>query len=255
MKGEDHGIASIQIKVLGSGDAMGSGGRGMASFLISDYKNGFLLDCGPGAISALKRNGSDPSSIQGIFISHFHGDHFLGLPFFMLEYQFLTERREPLVIAGPPGVRDSCEAAMDISYPKLFERVRQRFGIEYKELYPGEVFKIEGMEIVAFEMRHFGHGLSYGYKIWWKGRALAYSGDTDWNENLIPLAERTDLFLCECYSFQQEVPFHMSYRELLKHRRLLGCRRLLLWHLGPEMLAHRDSVELELAEDGMVLKI
>jgi ribonuclease BN (tRNA processing enzyme) len=95
-------MASIRIRFLGCGDAFGSGGRLQTCILVQSNAHGCLVDCGASSLSALKRSGVDPNEIGTILISHLHGDHFGGLPFFVLDGQF-SGRSKDLRVAGPPG--------------------------------------------------------------------------------------------------------------------------------------------------------
>ena len=77
-----------------------------------------LIDCGASALPALKGQGIEPNRIDAIILSHLHGDHFGGLPFLLLDAQFLSRREKPLTIAGPPGTRARLDAALEVFFPK-----------------------------------------------------------------------------------------------------------------------------------------
>src|SRR5262244_2652310 len=112
-----NSVSGVSVTFVGSGDAFGSGGRFQTCILV-DFSGGrFLLDCGASSLIALKQLGISPASIDTILITHLHGDHFGGLPFFILDAQF-SKRETPLVIAGPPGLRDRLKAAMEVLFPK-----------------------------------------------------------------------------------------------------------------------------------------
>ena len=91
----------MRLTVIGSGDAFGSGGRFNTCFLLETAKGTLLVDCGASSLIALKARGVDPNAIDGILLSHLHGDHFGALPFLLMDAQFLTRRERPLLIAGP----------------------------------------------------------------------------------------------------------------------------------------------------------
>ena len=90
----------MQLQFVGCGDAFGSGGRYNTCFHVTGAAVNFLIDCGATSLPALKRLGIVRESIDLILITHFHGDHFAGLPFLLLDAQF-TRRARPLIIAGP----------------------------------------------------------------------------------------------------------------------------------------------------------
>ena len=93
----------MQLRFVGCGDALGSGGRFNTCFHVTGASVNFLIDCGASSLPALKRLGIAREAIDLILITHFHGDHFGGLPFLLLDAQF-TRRTRPLVIAGPAGI-------------------------------------------------------------------------------------------------------------------------------------------------------
>ena len=95
-------LESMQLHVLGCGDAFGSGGRNQSGYLIVTRSCQFLIDCGPTSLLALRRAGFDPTVLDAVLLSHLHGDHFGGLPFFFAYYRYEKPRITPLQIAGPP---------------------------------------------------------------------------------------------------------------------------------------------------------
>ena len=80
----------VRVQFLGSGDAFGSGGRFQACIHVHAPYTNLLLDCGASSVIAMKRFGVAPNDIDAILISHVHGDHFGGIPFFILDAQFLS---------------------------------------------------------------------------------------------------------------------------------------------------------------------
>jgi ribonuclease BN (tRNA processing enzyme) len=64
-----------------------------------------------------------------------------------------------------------------------------------------------------------------------------------------------DLFLCECSFFTEQPAMHINYQILWANRERLECKKLLLTHLGEEMLARKNQLEIAFAEDGMVLTV
>lgn len=96
----------MQLQFVGCGDAFGSGGRFNTCFHVTGERANCLIDCGVSSLIAMKKLGIRRNDIQAIFITHFHADHFGGLPFFLLDAQFLSKRTEPLLVAGPRGLED-----------------------------------------------------------------------------------------------------------------------------------------------------
>ncbi len=109
--------APVEIRFLGSGDAFGSGGRFHTCFLVTAGSARFLIDCGASSLIAMRRFGVDPNAVSVILLSHLHGDHFAGVPFFLLDAQFVSRRTRPLVIAGPPGTQKRMTVGREVLFP------------------------------------------------------------------------------------------------------------------------------------------
>ena len=107
----------MQFQFVGCGDAFGSGGRFNTCFHVTGEGANFLIDCGASSLVALKRAGIFLNDIRTILITHFHADHFGGLPPFMLDAQFFSKRTAPLTVAGPHGLQDWFERVMETAFP------------------------------------------------------------------------------------------------------------------------------------------
>ena len=107
----------MQFTFVGSGDAFGSGGRFNTCFHVATEHTRFLIDCGASSLIAMKRLGIDRAAIDLVLLTHFHADHFGGLPFFLLDAQLVAKRTRPLTIAGPPGLRAWCERIFAATFP------------------------------------------------------------------------------------------------------------------------------------------
>jgi ribonuclease BN (tRNA processing enzyme) len=244
-------MPDLELRFLGSGDAFGDGGRYQTCFCVRSGELRFLIDCGATSLSAMKRFGVDPASVDAILISHFHADHYGGLPFFILDAQF-SGRARPLTIAGPEGLRDRLQAATDALFPGA-SRTQQKFEIRFLELVAGEPLSIGPLSVKGFRVAHSPESNPLGLRVEVGGKVIAYSGDTEWTEALFPLAQGTDLFICESYAFEKQIPYHLNYQTLRRHRENLVTERLILTHFGPEALAHLSEIEFECAEDGLAV--
>ena len=111
----------------------------------------------------------------------------------------------------------------------------------------------DAMDLLAVEVVHPSGAPSCALRLEWQQRVFAYSGDTAWTEALITVANGADLFVCECYAYDKAVPFHLNYCTMVERLADLAPRRIILTHLGTDMLAHRSRVSLECAEDGQLV--
>ncbi len=243
----------IELRFLGSGDAFGSGGRLQTCLYVSGLDDGFLIDCGASSLIAIKRNGIDASRIGWVLLTHLHGDHFGGLPFLILDGQF-SRRTLPLVIAGPPGVASRVQAAMEILFPGSRDMTR-RFRVEFVELAERLATQVGPSVVTAFAVRHPSGSASYALRVQVGEKVISYSGDTEWTESLLDLARDVDLLVCEAYSFEKRIPYHLDYATLLKHRSELGCRRLIMTHMSDDLLCRLDDAKIEAAHDGTVIPL
>ena len=243
----------MAITFLGTGDAFGAGGRNQAAYLLQASGTSLLLDCGPGTLPALKRAGVDSEAIDCIFLSHLHGDHFGGLPFLFLQYAYAQPRQRPLRIVGPPG----SEARVRALYRTMYESTAgalMPFALEFTEILPSRPLFLEQATVQPFFVPHQENDVSFGFLVQSDGRRILYSGDTGWTEDLISLSAETDLFICECSFYETRMWSHLDYPRLAENRSLFETRRLILTHLGSEVLTREDQLEIELAKDGLRLE-
>jgi ribonuclease BN (tRNA processing enzyme) len=245
----------MQVTVIGSGDAFGSGGRFSTCLHLTTASGAnILVDCGAGSMTALNRAGIDRNAIQAILFTHFHGDHFGALPAFLLDALFSVRRRTPLLIAGPKRVAEWARAAMEAAFPGASGNAYP-FEITYREISPHAADEVAGIAVTAFPMVHDPRaGPCQGYRLSADGKVFAYSGDSAWTDALVPLAAGADALLLECYTYDIPLKNHLDWKTLEQRLPELASKRIVLTHMGPQMLAHRDQVPLECAEDGMVIE-
>lgn len=243
----------VQVQFIGSGDAFGSGGRFQTCILLRGAGSPLLIDCGASSLIAMKRLGVDPSSISAIVLTHLHGDHYAGVPFLILDGQF-SRRTAPLAIAGPPGLRERIDGAMEVMFPGS-TGIARRFAVEFVELSEGRETPVGPAKVTGFEVEHASGAPPFAVRLEYEGKIVAYSGDTQWTDALIKAADGADLFVAEAYFFDKQIKFHLDYRTLETHRAELRSRRIVLTHLGDDMLRHRAEVGWECAEDGSVITL
>ncbi|MFH3481542.1 MBL fold metallo-hydrolase [Xanthobacter variabilis] len=247
----------MRLTVAGCGDAFGSGGRSNSCYLVEAAGMLVALDFGASAPVALKRMKVDTARIDMVVLSHLHGDHFGGLPTLLLDGALAQRRSRPLAIIGPPGTRARLDALMEVLYPGMGATLWP-FDWQVREVEPGSTSRLGPLSLTTAEVRHRAGAPATALRLTDGARTLAFSGDTEWTEALIPIAREADLFICECSLFETAPPGHMAYRVLAGHRGELAAGRVLLTHMGDDVLARRDEVDralFMLAEDGLVLDV
>ena len=245
----DADMTDVCVQFLGTGDAFGSGGRHQTCIHVEAGNFNFLIDCGASSLISMKQWGVDPAGIDAILLTHLHGDHFGGIPFFILEAQLISKRTRPLIIAGPPGLEDRIHDAMEVFFPGS-AAIRQKFSIEFVELLDEISHPIGSHTATPYRVIHASGSPSYALRVNCCGKVVAYSGDTQWTDSLLKASQRADLFICEAYFFDKKIKYHMDCTSVLAHRRKLGCRRLVVTHMSDDMLSRIGRLDVEAAADG-----
>ena len=185
-----------------------------------------LLDGGAPLLPHMSRVGVDAGAIEAVFLTHFHGDHTLGLPPFVLHRVFVDPR--PITFLGPEGIEERLEALWDVSWGPDWKTVmRPRFKVTYEVAKP--VGKVAGYRYETVKLDHGTSG-SNGYRIWVEGKILAYSGDTEPTAPLDALVEGADIAIVEATG-PGDVFSHMSWEAAAELKARHPKTRFLFNHL------------------------
>ena len=98
-------------------------------------------------------------------------------------------------------------------------------------------------------------GPFFAYRIEVDGKSIAFSGDTEWVENLVEIGRDADLLISECYSFDKKVPFHLDYATLAANLPRIKPKRLILTHMNADTLVRAATTGCQLAEDGLTVEV
>jgi len=245
----------MQLQFIGCGDAFGSGGRFNTCFHVTGKQANFLIDCGASSVISLKAHGVSLNEVDIIFITHFHADHFGGIPFFVLDARFFARRTMPLTIAGPRSLPEWYERVMEASFPGS-SKTKGRFELSLVELAAREPTTLGQVRVIPFPVKHgeLG-GPCYAYRIEAEGRTIAYTGDTEWTQELIEVGRNADLFIAEAYFYDKQVKHHLDLVTLTRHLPLIQPKRLVITHMSDGVLSRSPAIPYEVAEDGKVLEI
>ena len=247
----------MRLTVVGCGDAFGSGGRANTCFLVETDETTIALDFGATSLVALKRLGVDPNRIDGVMLSHLHGDHFGGLPFLFLDAQFDSHRTKPLTVIGPPGTAERIRAAQEVFFPGSSGN-KWKFRLDIVDLPLRTDHAFADLGIWTTQVVHPSGAPSTAVRLEAGGRSLVFSGDTSWTEALVEIAQGADLFITECYRLSGAPVAHPSFAEIDANRARFNARRIMLTHMSQEVLKDLAAVEARgyvAAHDGLTLDV
>lgn len=196
------------------------------SILFEGGGDSLLADCGFTAASAYWRAADNPLDLSGIYITHFHGDHYFGVPALIL--RMVEEgRTEPLAILGQTGVEKRIITLMDMAYRNVLDKAR--FELRFTECEPGGEASLGSMRLSFAANDHPMPSLSLRVDA---GDASAfYSGDGRPTEDTRNLADGCDLIIHESFSLEPDTPGHGTVDSSIDFARAAGARTLALVHL------------------------
>ncbi|HLX37259.1 MAG TPA: MBL fold metallo-hydrolase [Candidatus Binataceae bacterium] len=247
--------APVTVTLLGTGDAFASFGRSQSGYLIDAPAGRILMEAGPCLLQTLKSGGHSTDSFDLLLISHLHGDHYGGLPFLILDYMFETRRKRVLTIAGPAKLEERTWQLTRTMFPH-FELDKIRHKVKFVVLEPETSTRLGKFKVSAIRSPHTKPDISLSLRIDGGGKSIVFSGDSGWNDELVEFSAGADLFLCECTYYESaHLTFHLNYPQLAANRDKFKVRRMVLTHLGREVLSREAEVALEMGYDGMKITI
>jgi ribonuclease BN (tRNA processing enzyme) len=245
---------AVTVTFVGSGDSFGSGGRFNTCFLVDTPGFRFCIDFGATSLVALNRLDIAHNSIDAILLTHLHGDHCGGIPFLLLDAMLGARRQSPLLIAGP---NDTTARMVEVAAALMpgMHVMSSKFTVTYADMEPFKAYRFGPLEVTTYPAIHTKETNPTSMRVQVDGKTIAYTGDSEWTEHMPTLAQDADLFIAECYFYQKPVRFHLNYPDIQAHRQEIKAKRLVLTHLGREMLLHKDSIPEECAYDGLRIEL
>jgi ribonuclease BN (tRNA processing enzyme) len=224
-----------KIRFLGVGEACDPFYHNTSLLLKNSAGQGrVLLDCGFTTPHLYFRDCSNPEELQVLWISHFHGDHFFGVPLLLLRF-WEMERKKPLHILGPQGVEEKICRAMDLAYPNFREKLQ--FPLDFQAVEPGRSLLVSGLAWSFAETEHSEGAL--GVRIEDGEKSLFYSGDGRPTAETLALAVDCDLVVHEAFRLSGETPGHGNILACIDFARKSGAKKLVLLHINRDERAVR----------------
>ena len=220
----------MRVTLLGTGTPFPNAERFGSAILVEVAGKKLLFDCGPGVVIRLtqvrhgesvpRRTGVSPKEIDGLFLTHLHSDHVVGIPDLWLSGWFLG-RSKPLRIWGPQG---TSSMAKHLAQAFAFDiRIRQAAPdplpakgaeINAKEVTQGEIYNDGSTRISAFLVDHGTVKPAFGYRVDSAGHSVVISGDTKFCQTLVDFARDADCLIHAAWSAGWKNPTPPSKRSI-----------------------------------------
>ncbi|MDE2411484.1 MAG: MBL fold metallo-hydrolase [Sphingomonadales bacterium] len=294
----------LHAYVCGSGSPMPDAQRAGPCIAVLAGKQAFVFDAGSGSIRKLGRMGFPMDRLRAAFLTHLHSDHIDGLGELLLQAWIGGSRSTPLPVYGPDGTdRVIAAEAQLYAIDEGFRVTHHGPKVARPSGFGGEarivtlpdnagsrvVYDVDGVKVTAIRVNHAPVAPAFGYRIDYKGRAIAISGDTVYAPGFVAAAKGTDLMFHEALNRRMVAAlqaklaergrgdaaqimhdiqgYHASPEDAARAAREAGARALVLYHLVPappakliEPLFLGDAPKefpgtLKLAQDGMIVSL
>ena len=217
----------MKLTVIGCSGSMPGPDSPASSYLVEQDGFRLLLDLGNGAFGALQRV-MDPCAVDAVYVSHLHADHCIDFTAYLVALRYGPNSREGRIpVIGPHGVRARLEAA----YDPLSRDVGMHQLFDFSLPVSGQ---LGPFEVSYAAMNHPVE--TRAIRLQAGGKSLVYSADTGESPELVRLATRADVLLCEA-SFgpdERYVPdLHLTGKQAGEHAARAGVDRLIVTHVPP----------------------
>jgi len=150
-------MSQLSLVFLGTGGSWPSVQRNVSATALKRGSEILLFDCGEGTQRQFQKSSLSYMQISMVFITHFHGDHFLGLPGLIQTLQ-LNDRKKPLHIYGPRGIHGLVEQVVHLGY------FSPSFSIVSHEVNDGDTLEFDGFCIKVLQVQHNVPTIAYSYE-------------------------------------------------------------------------------------------
>jgi len=234
----------VEIFFIGVGEACDSEHGNTSALVTTDSGTRILLDCGFSVPHHYFHTFADAPQPDYIWISHFHGDHFFGLPLLFLRL-WQMKRTSPLPIVSQQGVADKVRNSLELAYPGFAKKLG--FELQFHTVSPTATASLGGLTWSTAVTEHSQYNL--GLLLDDGSKRLYYSGDGRPTGQVRQLVQGCDLIIHEAFRLVDEFPYHGSIAGCLELADDAGVDKIALVHLD------RDFRKNELERINKVLQI
>lgn len=247
----------MQIQFIGVGEAFDERYPN-TSILVSleglEKESHVLLDCGFTAAAAYYAYAGVGAGLDAVWVSHFHGDHFLGLPLLLLRF-WEEGRTKPLTVVGQPGVEEKIWSALELAYPGF--RPRLGYPVRCLEAAAGKTLQLLEAQWSFAINEHSVVTPCLAVRLDCHGCSVFYSGDGRPTPATAELAANVDLLVHEAFGLESETPGHGRVPGCLELAQSVGARNLALVHVNRRVRREkaeiiRDMLAKALGEQGFL---
>jgi ribonuclease BN (tRNA processing enzyme) len=219
----------MRIKFLGVGEAFDEDLSNTSIWVRTAEdlgRSSILLDCGFTAPTAFWKSCRDPDDLDAVWISHFHGDHFFGLPALLTRFQEM-KRKKTLLVLGQPSIDRIVTQTVELAYPSMLSKFT--YDIHFLEIEPGKTLEAAGL---AWRSAVNGHGQKdFAIRIESGGKSVFYSGDGLATDESVLLASGVDLAIHEAFRLDTNVTGHGTVQSCIEFARKAKVRSLAMVHI------------------------
>ncbi len=229
-------INSMKLIVLGSGTCVPSLRRNAPGYYLEAKGVQVLVDCGSGTLLQLERAGRSYKDIDAVFITHTHPDHFADLmP--LIQALLATpnyKREKDFSIVGPPDFL--------LYYQKAIASVLgspEDFSIKLIDV--GDMPDFGPFHVLTAKTDHSADSIAYKFEH--EDTSIVFTGDADYDQGIIALAQNADILITDCsFPNSMKVRGHLTAGECGSIAKSAGVKKLLLSHLYPSSTPETDRI-------------
>jgi ribonuclease BN (tRNA processing enzyme) len=245
----------MHLLVLGSGTLLQEDqAKNCSGYLLDNF---MLFDCGPGIWRALSKHHIPVKNVNNIFLTHFHIDHTSDLAPLLLNRWLIADTLDQrLQISGPLGLKDWFSKLTELAGTWMLDLPIDLIEMNDKS------YGLNNYTITSLATGHTENSICY--RVEKEGKSIFYSGDTDYNKNVITLASSCDLAIIEASNTEEtRIAEHLTPELAAKIAETAKVKWLLLTHMYPEVMKGNPlktakehfTGKVSIATDGMEIRL